>query len=70
MKKNIGLFDKIIRIIVAILIGGAYFIGTISGIAALVLLGVAVILIVTAYIGTCILYLPFGISTKKKGLSH
>ena len=66
MKKNIGTVDRAIRIILALLIGGLYAASIISGTTAIILLAVAVVLIATSFIGTCPLYLPFGLSTLKK----
>lgn len=65
MKTNMGPADKAIRIFVAIVIAGLYFTNLISGTLALVLLFFAGIFILTSLIGTCPLYLPFGISTRK-----
>ena len=66
MKKNMGAADKVVRIIVAVLIFAAYFANLISGTIAITFLVLAGIFILTSFIGTCPLYLPFGISTKKK----
>lgn len=66
MKQNIGNIDKVIRIIVAVLIGVLYYLNLISGTVAIILLILAGIFILTSFLGTCFLYLPFGISTKKK----
>lgn len=66
MKKNMGTADKVVRIIIAIMIAALYFSNLISGITALVLLIVAGIFILTSVISFCPLYLPFGISTRKK----
>ncbi len=66
MKKNIGNADKIIRIIAAVIIGLLYFTQQISGTTAIILLILAGIFILTSFIGFCPLYLPFGISTRKK----
>lgn len=66
MPKNMGLIDKIIRIIVAVVIAILYFTGQISGIAAIILGILAIIFIATSLIGTCPLYLPFKINTIKK----
>lgn len=63
MKKNMGMVDKGIRILVAILVAVLYFTGTISGTAAIILGIVAVIFLVTSFVGTCLVYLPFGINT-------
>jgi hypothetical protein len=67
MKSNMGTADKVARILIAILIGGLYFANLISGTLAIVLLVLAGIFILTSFMSFCPLYLPFGISTRKKG---
>lgn len=66
MKKNMGTVDKLIRILVAILIAGLYFANQISGTAAIILLILAGVFILTSFMSFCPLYLPFGLSTRKK----
>lgn len=66
MKKNMGTIDKVVRILLALVVAGLYFANIISGTIALILLAVAAIFIITSFVGFCPLYLPFGISTKKK----
>ena len=66
MKKNMGTIDKIIRILIAVVVVILYFTAVISGTVAIVLLILSGIFILTSLIGTCPLYLPFGISTMKK----
>lgn len=66
MKKNIGYVDGIIRLIVAALIVLFYGIGMINGTSALLLMFIAVICVLTSLVRVCPLYLPFGISTRKK----
>jgi hypothetical protein len=66
MKTNMGGLDRILRVLVAIVIGVLYFTHQISGTVALVLGAFAVIFVATSLISFCPLYLPFGISTKKK----
>lgn len=61
-----GTFDKSIRILVAIVIAILYFTNVISGTLAIVLSVIAVIFVLTSFIGFCPLYLPFGINTSKK----
>ncbi|MEK7263141.1 MAG: DUF2892 domain-containing protein [Bacteroidota bacterium] len=68
MKKNIGNTDRTLRLLAALLIAVLYFTDQISGLAAIVLGGLAFIFTMTSCIGTCPLYLPFNISTKKKEL--
>ena len=65
MKTNMGSIDRITRIIIAIIIGILYAAGQLSGLAAIILLTLAGIFILTSFISFCPLYLPFGISTKK-----
>ncbi|GAB4189863.1 MAG: DUF2892 domain-containing protein [Thermoflexibacter sp.] len=66
MKANMGRVDRVVRIIVALIIGGLYFANMISGTVAIVLLVLAGIFIATSFMSFCPLYLPFGISTRKK----
>jgi hypothetical protein len=66
MKKNMGLADKIIRILIAAVVVVLYFTNVISGTLAIILLILAGIFILTSLISFCPLYLPFGINTRKK----
>jgi hypothetical protein len=66
MKKNMGLIDKVIRILVAVVVVALYFAGVISGTLAIILLIFAGIFILTSLIGFCPLYLPLGLNTGKK----
>jgi hypothetical protein len=66
MKPNMGSVDKVVRILVAIVIAGLYFTNQISGTVAIVLLVLAGVFILTSFMSFCPLYLPFGISTRKK----
>lgn len=66
MKKNMGLADSIIRILVAIVIAGLYYTNQISGTTAIILLIIAGVFILTSFVGMCPLYFAFGISTRKK----
>jgi len=63
---NIGNTDRIIRVIIAVILAGLYFSGSITGTLGLVLVVFSVILIATSLVGSCPLYLPFGISTLGK----
>ena len=67
MKKNMGSIDRGIRVVIAIAVGVLYALGQISGTAALILGLLAVVFVVTSLIGTCPLYLPFGLSTRGQG---
>lgn len=61
-----GLADKIIRIILAIIIAGLYFANLISGTLAIILMVFALVFVLTSFMSFCPLYLPFGISTRRK----
>ena len=61
-----GTVDKVIRILVAVIILVLYFTHVITGTLGVILLILAGVFVVTSLIGTCPLYLPFGLSTRKK----
>jgi hypothetical protein len=63
MKKNMGTADKSIRLIIAVIIGVLYYMGTISGTLGIILLVVAGVFVLTSFISFCPLYAPFGMST-------
>ena len=65
MKANMGSIDRIIRVLVAVVVGILYFTGTISGTLAAILGLLAVVFILTSLISFCPLYRPFNLSTKK-----
>jgi Na+(H+)/acetate symporter ActP len=66
MKKNMGTIDRVIRVVVAIVIGILYFTNQITGTAAIILGILAVVFLLTSAVSTCPLYLPFGLSTRPK----
>jgi hypothetical protein len=63
MKKNMGTIDRIIRVIIAAIVGILYFTGIISGTLGIVMLVLAGVLVLTSLIRFCPIYAPFGIST-------
>lgn len=65
MKKNIGSIDRTLRIIIAAVLVILYFTNVVTGTFGIVLLVVAGIFLVTSFVGTCGLYIPFGINTCK-----
>lgn len=66
MKKNMGVTDKRMRVLMAIVIASLYFTKMIDGTLAIVLLGVAIVFLLTSFISFCPLYLPFGITTIRR----
>ncbi len=67
MKKNMGIFDRTLRTILAVVVVILYFTGQISGTAAVILGIFAVIFLLTSSVGFCPLYALLGLSTLKKG---
>lgn len=63
MKKNMGSADRVIRLIIAAVIGVLFFTGVIPGTLGIILLVVAGIFALTSFISFCPLYAPFGINS-------
>jgi hypothetical protein len=61
MEKNTFTIDKIARIIIALIIEGLYFTNQITGTISLILIALAGIFMITGFIKTCSVYLPFDI---------
>ncbi len=66
MVRNMGVVDRVLRVLVAIVVAALYVSGQITGIAAAVLGLIAVVFVVTSAMGFCPAYLPFKISTCSK----
>jgi len=66
MTKNMGLVDRIVRIVFAVVVALLILLGQVTGIAAVILGIFAAVFLLTGAIAFCPLYLPFGISTRKK----
>ncbi|MFP4228555.1 MAG: DUF2892 domain-containing protein [Salinivenus sp.] len=66
MTNNMGSLDRILRTLAALGVGALYLTGTIGGTTAIILGAVAVIFLLTSFVGTCPLYAPFGLSTRRK----
>ena len=58
-----GTADRVIRFIIAAVIGVLYYTGTISGTLGIVLIVLAAVFVLTSFVSFCPLYAPFGIST-------
>lgn len=63
MKKNVGLTDKIIRLLIAATLVVLYFTQILTGTWGIVALVGAAVLAITAFISFCGFYALFGIST-------
>lgn len=65
MKANMGNADRIIRIIVALVLGVLILTDTLTGTWAVILGLLGLVFLATSFMSFCPLYLPFGISTRK-----
>lgn len=66
MKKNMGSIDRVIRIAVALVLTTLVVTGTISGTWQIIAGILAVVFLLTSMVSFCPLYLPFGLSTRRK----
>ncbi|HSH19459.1 MAG TPA: DUF2892 domain-containing protein [Draconibacterium sp.] len=65
MKKNLGSFDRIVRLLLAALFVILYFTQPVTGTLGILLLIVAGIFVITSLAGVCPLYLMLKIKTIK-----
>jgi hypothetical protein len=63
MKKNMGTADRIIRFLIAAIVGILYFTHMVSGTLGIVLLVLAGVFLLTSLVSFCPLYSVFGLST-------
>lgn len=68
MKKNVGSIDKLVRIIIAALAVWVAYTHQVASPWDYVLYAVAVIMIVTALMSTCPIWIVFGLNTLKSKL--
>jgi nicotinamide riboside transporter PnuC len=66
MRRNMGIVDRLIRILIAILFIFLIYKGQVRDVLATVLGIVSAVFILTGLIGWCPLYTIFGINTGKK----
>ena len=63
MKKNMGIADRVIRALLAIIVTILFFTNVISGVLGIILLIAAGIFLVTSFVSFCPLYSIFGLRT-------
>ncbi|NJN40955.1 MAG: DUF2892 domain-containing protein [Flammeovirgaceae bacterium] len=63
MKTNMGTFDRVFRILVALVIGGLYYGDIVSGTVGIVLLVLAGVFVLTSLVSFCPIYSIFGLRT-------
>ncbi|MFH0893800.1 MAG: DUF2892 domain-containing protein [Bacteroidota bacterium] len=66
MKMNMGMTDKIIRILIAVVVAILYFTNQIPGTLGIILMILSGVFVLTSLISFCPLYMPLGIKTCKK----
>jgi hypothetical protein len=66
MKRNLSNLDRILRTVLAAVFAYLYFGGVVTGLFGIVLVVLAAVLLVTAIVAFCPLYVPFKFSTYKK----
>ncbi len=66
MTKNVGSTDKMIRIVLALVLGYLYYSGVLTGTAGIIAIVVGAIALLTAVINYCPLYSVIHMSTNKK----
>ncbi|NTV35870.1 MAG: DUF2892 domain-containing protein [Anaerolineaceae bacterium] len=65
MKNNMSNLDRIIRAVVGVVLLALYFGNVVTGVLGFVFIAFGAIMLITAAIGFCPLYVPFKFSTKK-----
>jgi hypothetical protein len=65
MKSNMGIADRVIRVIIAAVIATLYFTHILSGTLGIVLMVVSGIFVLTSLISFCPLYRIIGVTTCK-----
>lgn len=66
MKSNVGVVDRIIRVVIAIACSILYFTHTVSGALGYAVLAIGAIMLLTALVNFCPMYRLFGMSTCKR----
>lgn len=63
MKKNMGMIDRVLRLVVSVVLAYLYFSGTVEGTLGIVLIAAAAIFTLTAIVSFCPIYTILGLST-------
>jgi len=66
MKANMGITDRTLRIIAAIVLGVLYFTNVITGTLGIILLIAGIVFLLTSLVSFCPIYPLLGMNTKKK----
>jgi len=66
MKKNMGSYDKLIRLLIAIALIILYYKGILAGTLGIAALLIALVFTITSLLSFCPLYTLFGMNTCKR----
>jgi hypothetical protein len=66
MKANMAILDRIGRAVLVALVAVLYLTHQLSPVASIILGVLSVVFLLTAVVGTCPLYMLFGLSTKRR----
>jgi amino acid transporter len=66
MNKNLGTMDRTVRIIAALALGILILTGTLTGLPAIILGVLAIVLLLTSFVSFCPLYALFKFSTRSR----
>ena len=66
MKKNVNSIDKVIRVLLAVVLGILIFTNQVAGIVAIIFGVLAVVLLLTSFLSFCPIYAMLNLSTLKK----
>ena len=63
MKKNMGMIDRVLRLVVSVVLAYLYFSGTVEATLGIVLIAAAGIFTLTSIVSFCPIYTILGLST-------
>ena len=66
MKRNMGVIDRIIRLVIAIVLISLFASGILAGTIGTILLIIAIVFALTSVVGFCPMYTIFRIKSKKE----
>lgn len=66
MVKNMGTVDRVLRVLFAVVVAILLAAGALKGAGGIILGILGAIFLVTAAVGTCPIYLPFKLSTRRR----
>jgi hypothetical protein len=66
MKKNMGMADRVIRVVIALVLITLFALNIISGTIGIILIALSAVFILTSLFGFCPLYMPLKITSSSK----